>query len=79
VKAGLPRETASLLAMQTIAGAGALAAASKEDPAELRRQVTSPNGTTAAALNVLMAGDMQDIINKAVDAARLRSEELGRS
>ncbi|WP_374829441.1 pyrroline-5-carboxylate reductase [Paenochrobactrum pullorum] len=78
VKAGLPRETASLLAMQTIAGAGALAAASNEDPAELRRQVTSPNGTTAAALDVLMAGDMQDIINKAVDAARLRSEELGR-
>lgn len=79
VKAGLPRETASLLAMQTIAGAGALAAQSNEDPAELRRQVTSPNGTTAAALDVLMAGEMQDIINKAVNAARLRSEELGRN
>lgn len=78
VQAGLPRETAGLLAMQTIAGAGALAQQLQEDPAELRRQVTSPNGTTAAALDVLMAGEMQDIINKAVEAARLRSEEFGR-
>lgn len=77
IHAGLPRETASLLAIQTIAGAGALAVTSNADPAELRRQVTSPNGTTAAALDVLMAGDMQEIINKAVNAARLRSKELG--
>ncbi|MGU3574518.1 pyrroline-5-carboxylate reductase [Brucellaceae bacterium C25G] len=79
VQAGLPHETASLLAMQTIAGAGALAAQAQDDPSELRRQVTSPNGTTAAALNVLMAGEMQNIINQAVEAARLRSEELGRN
>jgi pyrroline-5-carboxylate reductase len=77
--AGLPAETAKLLAMQTVFGAACLAAESREEPAVLRRQVTSPNGTTAAALEVLMGGDrLKRLVTEAVEAARLRSIELGR-
>jgi pyrroline-5-carboxylate reductase len=78
-KAGLPTETAGLLAMQTVYGAATLAAESREDPAVLRRQVTSPNGTTAAALDVLMGEDrLKQLIGDAVEAARARSVELGK-
>jgi pyrroline-5-carboxylate reductase len=77
--AGLPADTAALLAMQTTYGAAALAAESREDPAVLRRQVTSPNGTTAAALEVLMGGDrLKTLLTDAVEAARRRSIELGK-
>jgi pyrroline-5-carboxylate reductase len=77
--AGLPPETARLLAMQTVHGAASLAAESGEDPAVLRRQVTSPNGTTAAALDVLMGEDrLKLLIGKAVEAAKARSIELGK-
>lgn len=76
--AGLPDDTAALLAMQTAHGAACLAAESREDPAVLRRQVTSPNGTTAAALEVLMGGDrLKSLLTEAVEAARRRSVELG--
>ena len=76
--AGLPTETAKLLAMQTVYGAAALAAESDETPGKLREQVTSPNGTTAAALNVLMGGDrLKTLVTEAVEAARKRSVELG--
>ncbi|MCC2688187.1 MAG: pyrroline-5-carboxylate reductase [Rhizobiaceae bacterium] len=79
VKAGLPVGTAKLLAMQTVFGAASLAADRQEDPAVLRRQVTSPNGTTAAALDVLMDGDrLKMLLGEAVEAARARSLELGR-
>ncbi len=75
--AGLPAETAKLLAMQTVYGAAALAEASGEEPGELRRQVTSPNGTTAAALSVLMGEDrLKALLTQAVEAARARSVEL---
>lgn len=78
-KAGLPASTAKLLAMQTVSGAGALAAESADDPGTLRQQVTSPNGTTAAALSVLMGEDrLKNLITDAVEAARLRSIELGK-
>lgn len=78
-KAGLPLATARLLAMQTVHGAAALAAESREDPGVLRQQVTSPNGTTAAALGVLMGGDqLKNLLGEAVEAARARSVELGR-
>jgi pyrroline-5-carboxylate reductase len=78
-KAGLPAETAKLLAMQTVYGAASLAAESGEDPAVLRKQVTSPNGTTAAALNVLMGDDrLKNLVAEAVEAARARSVELGK-
>lgn len=76
--AGLPAETAKLLAMQTVYGAAALAAESDETPGKLREQVTSPNGTTAAALGVLMGGDrLKTLVTEAVEAARKRSVELG--
>jgi pyrroline-5-carboxylate reductase len=78
-KAGLPADTARLLAMQTVYGAASLAAESREEPGELRRQVTSPNGTTAAALAVLMGEDrLKTLVTDAVEAARLRSIELGK-
>ncbi len=78
-QAGLPAETARLLAMQTVYGAAALAAESGEDPGVLRKQVTSPNGTTAAALGVLMGEDrLKTLVGEAVEAARARSVELGR-
>ena len=78
-KAGLPSDTAKLLAMQTVYGAASLAAESREDPGELRRQVTSPNGTTAAALSVLMGEDrLKTLLTEAVEAARARSVELGK-
>lgn len=77
--AGLPADIAKTLAMQTIYGAASLAAASSEEPGELRRQVTSPNGTTAAALTVLMEGErMKKLVEEAVAAACERSVELGR-
>lgn len=80
VAAGLERETAALLAMQTVYGAGALAAQSTDSPTTLREQVTSPNGTTAAALDVLMGGDrLKNLVAEAVEAARLRSIELGKA
>lgn len=78
VSAGLPREIAGELAMQTVMGAGALAAESADPPAKLREQVTSPNGTTAAALNVFMQGNrLKNLVGEAVEAARRRSVELG--
>ncbi len=78
-RAGLPAETARLLAMQTTYGAACLAAESGEEPGVLRQQVTSPNGTTAAALSVLMGeGRLKKLLGEAVEAARIRSEELGR-
>jgi pyrroline-5-carboxylate reductase len=77
--AGLPAETAKLLAMQTVFGAASLAAESGEEPATLRKQVTSPNGTTAAALAILMGDDrLKALVTEAVEAARLRSIELGK-
>ncbi|WP_274630070.1 pyrroline-5-carboxylate reductase [Arvimicrobium flavum] len=76
--AGLPAKTAKLLAMQTVYGAASLAAASSEEPGVLRQQVTSPNGTTAAALDVLMGEDrLKKLVGDAVEAARKRSVELG--
>ncbi|HEU4986487.1 MAG TPA: pyrroline-5-carboxylate reductase, partial [Rhizobiaceae bacterium] len=78
-RAGLPADTAKLLAMQTVYGAATLAAESDEEPGRLREQVTSPNGTTAAALSVLMGENrLLDLVTEAVEAARKRSVELGK-
>ncbi|ATQ44089.1 pyrroline-5-carboxylate reductase [Caulobacter mirabilis] len=78
VAAGLSEDVSKTLARSTIAGAAALLNASGEDPAELRRQVTSPGGTTQAALEVLMADDgFGPLLEKAVAAAVRRSKELG--
>lgn len=76
-EAGLPDELAMKLARATIEGAGELLHQSPDSPATLRQNVTSPNGTTAAALAVLMAPDgLQPLISKAVAAAARRSREL---
>lgn len=76
--AGLASDTAKLLAMQTVYGAAGLARESSETPTRLREQVTSPNGTTAAALAVLMGGNrLEALVTDAVEAARKRGAELG--
>lgn len=77
---GLPADMAMQLAKATVAGAGALAAQAAEGPDQLRINVTSPAGTTQAALNVLMdaTNGFPALLQKAVDAAADRSEELGR-
>ena len=78
VAAGLGADAARTLARSTIAGAAALMAQSGEDPAELRRQVTSPGGTTQAALEVLMGeGGLAPLLDRAVTAAVERSKVLG--
>ncbi len=78
VAAGLPVELAAQLASQTVYGAGELAHAGPEDPGTLRKNVTSPGGTTQAALEVLMADDgLSPLMRRAVDAAARRSRELG--
>lgn len=74
---GLPAETAAQLARATVAGSGELARQSDEAAAILRQNVTSPGGTTAAALDVLMADDgLQPLMDRAIDAATRRSREL---
>jgi len=75
--AGLPADMAERLARATVAGSGELLHQSPLDAATLRQNVTSPNGTTAAALAVLMAADgMAPLMEKAVAAAAKRSREL---
>jgi pyrroline-5-carboxylate reductase len=78
-KAGLDPDLALRLARHTVAGAGELMIRSHEDPAQLRRNVTSPNGTTQAALDVLMGEDgFPALLERAVEAARARAEELSK-
>lgn len=74
---GLSPAAARLLATQTALGAGLLAADSDDPPATLRARVTSPGGTTAAAVAALEAGGIRDIFRTALIAARDRSKELG--
>ena len=76
VKNGLPRESASRLAVQTVLGAASMLAETGEHPALLREKVTSPGGTTIAALHVLENGRFRGTIMDAVDAATQRSKEL---
>ena len=76
---GLPREVAKNLVLQTAKGAALLAVEAErggEGPAELRRKVTSPGGTTEAALKVLAEGKFGQLINTAIKRARDRSREL---
>ncbi len=75
---GLPRALAEKLARATVAGAGALLDADPSAPSELRRAVTSPGGTTEAALNVLMAKTgLTPLMRRAVAAAHKRAKQLG--
>lgn len=76
-KAGLSKAHAMLLARQTVIGAAALAEQDSDTPAStLRENVTSKGGTTEAALNILMDGEFQDIMDKAIQAAHKRGQEL---
>jgi len=76
-KLGLPADIAMKLARATVSGAGELLHQSSQDAATLRQNVTSPNGTTFAALQVLMAEDgLKPLMEKAVAAAAKRSKEL---
>jgi pyrroline-5-carboxylate reductase len=79
VEAGLPAELATRLARETVAGSGELLHRSDQPSATLRQNVTSPGGTTAAALAVLMAEDgLQPLMIRAVAAATRRSKELAK-
>lgn len=75
-KLGLPRETAAQLSTHTALGAARMAADSAVDASELRRRVTSPAGTTEAAINSFQAGGFEALVEKAVHAAANRSAEL---
>lgn len=79
VAAGLGRETATLLAAQTVLGAAQMVLAGKASPADLRAAVTSPAGTTAAGLRVMERRNVRSALIEAVIAATERSRALGRS
>jgi len=79
IRAGLAPEIAARLARQTAIGAGQMLSESSLDPGELRRRVTSPGGTTEAALRHFAAAKLASMIEQAVDAAVKRGQDLGAS
>ena len=79
VKMGLPRETAQLLAAQTVSGAARLILDSGEHPGVLKDRVASPGGTSMSGLHELERGGLRAALISAVEAAARRSEELGTS
>jgi pyrroline-5-carboxylate reductase len=76
VELGMPADTARTSVVHTLLGAARLLEASDEEPAALRAKVTSPGGTTAAAIAVLDSNGVQQIMRGAIEAARDRSREL---
>ncbi len=78
VKAGLPRPIAEVLAAQTVLGAAKMVQDTGEHPARLKDRVASPGGTTIAGLHALEQGRMRATLMSAVEAAAIRSAELGR-
>jgi pyrroline-5-carboxylate reductase len=76
---GLPQDQARILTLQTAFGAAKMALESTHDAESLRKQVTSPGGTTEQALNVLMNGGIEDLFREALEAAQKRSAELATS
>jgi len=78
VEQGLDRKQAAALAMQTALGAAQMTIASDETPAELRRKVTSPNGTTQAAIESLQQDNFAQTIKTAMQACYARSEEISK-
>jgi pyrroline-5-carboxylate reductase len=76
VAAGLDRDTAQMLAVQTLLGSARLMAETGTEPETLRNQVTSPNGTTFAGLKHMEARQFRDILVETVQAAKARAEEL---
>lgn len=78
IKLGLTTETAEILAKETVVGVGRMLIESGKSPAGLREAVTSPNGTTFAALEVFRAKDLAKIVAEAAEACALRAEEMER-
>jgi pyrroline-5-carboxylate reductase len=78
VEIGLPRDAAQELVLQTMLGSGKYIKQSGEAPSELRRKVTSPGGTTAAALAQFEKGGFDKLVRRAVRAAYERAKELGK-
>lgn len=79
VQAGLPREVATRLAAQTVAGSGEMVLQTREHPGVLKDAVTSPGGTTIAGIHELERAGMRAALMNAVEAATKRSRELGQS
>ncbi|MGH8935403.1 MAG: pyrroline-5-carboxylate reductase [Acidimicrobiia bacterium] len=77
IREGLPRDVAERLIEQTVKGAGVLLVETGLNPAELRAQVTSPAGTTAAAVHILEERGFRSLLEDAVRAAAQRSREMG--
>jgi pyrroline-5-carboxylate reductase len=73
---GLPADTARTLALQTILGAARMLTEGDVEPVELRRRVTSPDGTTQAAIESFEAGGLSALVATAIHAARERGREL---
>jgi pyrroline-5-carboxylate reductase len=73
---GLPRDKAQALALQTVLGAARMLVESGEAPGDLRRRVTSPDGTTQAALESFERDGFRDMVKRAIHAARVRGGEL---
>jgi len=76
VAQGLPADAAATLVAQTLLGASRMLVESGEAPAELRRRVTSPNGTTQAAIETFQAGGFEALVGQAIDAATRRGRDL---
>jgi pyrroline-5-carboxylate reductase len=77
VSLGLPRDMARVMVLQTMLGSGHLMEKSGAEPADLRRMVTSPGGTTAEAVRVFEEGRFADLVNRAVAAAYRKARSLG--
>ena len=77
IEQGLAPEVADALGRQTILGAASLLADANETPAQLRSNVTSPGGTTAAAIEQMQSEQLEEIVGRAIAAATARSVELG--
>jgi pyrroline-5-carboxylate reductase len=78
VALGMPRDQATRLAVQTCLGAGKMLVESPDSPAQLQKNVTSPNGTTHAAIVTFDALGFKDVVDKSVKAAVDRSIEMGK-
>ncbi|HEU4813845.1 MAG TPA: pyrroline-5-carboxylate reductase dimerization domain-containing protein, partial [Xanthomonadaceae bacterium] len=73
---GLSPEAARTLTLQTLLGASRMLVEGDADAAELRRRVTSPNGTTQAAIETFESGGFRELVRRAIHAARERGREL---
>ena len=77
IKIGLPREMAKEMVLGTVLGSGHLVTQSGKEPAELRKMVTSPGGTTAEAIATFEKGDFSELVYQAIKSAYEKSKKLG--